>query len=195
MSLDPGNQFNEAGTSAADFDPQNQVLANSPVLSADVNVIAERVYRRTKYLYDRRLVRTYEASGDDGDATPGYFATFNTGSYTDGVALNVPGAMTGDVIVVRATLLCVGDFQNVARLRLQYIADFGGGSPSAQTNVSGAAMSISQPATSTTWIQVPLQGRISVDRDGVVRVIVVGKTFLDNLNVQTYTLIAERHQP
>jgi hypothetical protein len=58
MSLDTGNQFNEAGTSAADFDPQDQVLPNSPVLSADVNTVVERAIRRTRYLTETKFDKT-----------------------------------------------------------------------------------------------------------------------------------------
>lgn len=54
MSLNPAQQFNEAGTSAADFDPQDKVLPNSPILSADVNTIAERALRRTRYLLNTK---------------------------------------------------------------------------------------------------------------------------------------------
>lgn len=53
MSLDTGTQFDEtAVTTATEFAAQDQVLPNSPVLSADVNTIAERVYRRTRGMYE-----------------------------------------------------------------------------------------------------------------------------------------------
>ncbi len=50
MSLNPLVQFDETSLTAAEFDPQDKVLPNSPIESNDVNVIASRALRRTAYL-------------------------------------------------------------------------------------------------------------------------------------------------
>ncbi len=50
MSLSPATYFDETSTTSAEFDAQKTVLANSDVLSADVNTLVERALRRTKYL-------------------------------------------------------------------------------------------------------------------------------------------------
>jgi hypothetical protein len=52
MSLSATTDFNEATPVVADFDAQKIVQANSEVLSADLNTIAERALRRTRYLYN-----------------------------------------------------------------------------------------------------------------------------------------------
>jgi hypothetical protein len=142
-----------------------------------------------------KLPVAFSVNGDDADGSPAPFASFSTGSYTDGVALNVTGVLSGDIIQVEMTILCNGDFQNVARVRLQYIADYGGGSPSAQTNISGAVASITQLASSTTWARVTLQGSVTADRNGTLRIILVGKTFLDTLDVRDYSINAVRFRP
>lgn len=167
-------------------------LANSAIASADVAASLQKLANRTLFLNDRRP-RLYSDAGDDADGSPGFFATFNSSSYTDGPFVDVPNVEVGDVIIVRAALLCVGDFTNVARLRLRNIDDFAG-TPTGELDISGAVTSISQPATTSTWIQVSLQGRVEVTEAGTTRVKIVGKAFTNAINVQTYALDAEHYK-
>lgn len=50
MSLSTTTDFNEAGTSSADFAAQKIVQANSTVQSGDVNTLVEKALRRTTHL-------------------------------------------------------------------------------------------------------------------------------------------------
>jgi hypothetical protein len=72
MSLDPGTQFDETALTAAEFDPQDKVLPNSPVESNDVNAIASRALRRTAYLA--------QFKADLSGATFTGLVTFNAGA-------------------------------------------------------------------------------------------------------------------
>lgn len=140
-------------------------------------------------------VAVFEDAGDDGDATPAPFFSFSSSSYTTGVTLDVTSCQTGDVLVVEASLSGNGTFTNVARLRLQRVTGFGGGTPSSQDNISGAVRSISQPASSTTWVDAVLKGTVTVDQAGTVRIYVVGKAFTNTLDIRNYSITVQRIRP
>lgn len=170
------------------------------VRAEDVQIVAQTLLNQDEALQARIRYLKYQpvnvvvGSGDDNDGAATSFATFSTASYTDGLTLDVPSAVSTDVIIARAVMLCQSDVGVLARLRIQAITGHGGGSPSAQSNLAGAVASVDGATATTDWFQVVLQGRVVADRTGTVRLIVVGKTLADTLTIRCYHITAEHYR-
>jgi hypothetical protein len=129
MSLNPASQFDETlVTTATEFAAQDEVLANSPILSADLNTIAERAFRRTRGLYNggpyplgmivtqstangngatitaNGTGRGVEVTGGGSSGTGGWFL----GGNTNGIGVEATGDGTGSGAVIQGGATGIG---------------------------------------------------------------------------------------
>lgn len=108
MSLSTTTDINETGVSSADFAAQKIVQANSAILSADVNTIAERAFRRTRYLYedllaDKIVPYVFTQSNFSGSYEIGPPNLFSGATWTDSsVTVDVPNTVAGDDLRISA---------------------------------------------------------------------------------------------
>jgi hypothetical protein len=148
MSLNPSVQFDETSITSAEFDAQDKVLPNSPVESNDVNAIASRALRRTRYLLDSLLAAkiikyTFAEEGAGPTYVIGPPNTFTTNTWTDSkVTVDVPSCEVDDDLEI----VCWGDWQLntasdpsvVGRARIEIVED-SAGTPTIVPNLYGKA--------------------------------------------------------
>lgn len=211
MSLNTSSQFDETSvTTATEFGAQDEVLANSPVLSADVNTIAERVIRRTRGLYNggpyptgitvtqsttdgNGVTATANGTGDGvvgtGGGTSGAGGSF-TGGAPNGIGVEGIGSGTGRGGgflggATSAGIIAQGGGGNAPGVQAQ--AD--GSGPAVECLVGGVKYSGAQPAvnadpgTNTTHATGAIKAWALITTNGSGNVTVIDGMNIDTANV------------
>ena len=172
MSLNPALQFDETSTTLTDFDPQDKVLPNSTVESNDVNSIALRAIRRTRYLLNNEsatitTIKVLNPISSGGGALE-VFNTFPGDTLSAAVFVDIASAAIGDKIdaslvfdVIANT--AAGDYV----LTLIAIEDYGG---AATPNDIPGARRFWTPVAADRYI-LTLQGVYTVAAAGPLRIV------------------------
>lgn len=171
----------------------------TPVQAQDIEVVAQALANRTRWLEDHRLQRLFQA-GDDSVAG----GAWTTTSYVGGLGgedgfVDVEDCEVGDIIDVTmcTTVTMNGSSTSGGAVRLVGIDD-ALGTPNPAGQLLGAVLLVAPNPTATTfYMPIALTSTWTVVKAGTTRIAVQGKVFdgSDDLTPGPgYSIVARRYK-